>query len=94
MNGAIIPFPVDPLRESARLKALHFDRAELEELGADIGTPEEWLSTAILHLKAQVSEGVGALSGSVSVSIAAVSLVLMRLEELDHGGEPWTGSAA
>lgn len=90
----IIPFPINPERESARLQAIHFDNLELEDLAAEIGTPEEWLTTAILHLKTRTSEGLGAMSGSISVSTAAISLVLLRLDELEQGGEPWQGNVA
>jgi hypothetical protein len=90
----IIHFPFDPERQSARLQALHFDHLDLEDLGAELGSPEEWLATAILHLKAQICEGDPLLTGSIPVSIAAVCLVLQRLEELEQGGEPWRGNAA
>lgn len=90
----IIRFPVDPQRESARLQAIHFDHLDLDELGAELGSPDEWLGTAILHLKAQICEGDPSMTGGVSVSIAALSLVLQRLEEIEQGGEPWQGNKA
>ena len=90
----VIRFPLDPERESARLQAIHFDRLELENLAADLGSPEEWLTTAVLHLKSQVCEGPGAMGGSITVSTAAVCLVLQRLEELEQNGAPWKGNAA
>jgi len=85
-------FPLDPLRESARLQAVHFEHLDLEELSADLGSPEEWLATAILHLKTQVCEGDLRMTGAIPVSVAAVCLVLLRLEELDCGSEPWRGN--
>jgi hypothetical protein len=90
----IIAFPINRERESARLQAIHFDQLEIEDLAADLGTPEEWLTTAILHLKDRTCAAAGAMTGSVSVSAAAISLVLLRLEELEQGGEPWQGNAA
>ncbi len=90
----VIPFPLDPIRESARLQAIHFDRLDLEDLAAELGSPDEWLTTAVLHLKAQICEGDPGMTGSIPVSTAAICIVLQRLEELDEGGEPWRGNAA
>lgn len=90
----VIPFPINPELESARLQAIHFDHLDLEDLSAELGSPEEWLTTAILHLKAQICEGDPLMTGQVSVSIAAVSLVLQQLEVLEQGGEPWQGNQA
>jgi len=90
----VIPFPIDPGRESDRLQAIHSDHLDLDNLAATLGSPEEWLTTAILHLKSQVSEGNGIASGVMPMSTAAVSLVLYRLEELEQRGVPWQGHAA
>lgn len=90
----VVPFPIDPQLESARLQAIHFDHLDLEELSADLGSPREWLTTAILHLKAQICEGDPQMTGQVSVSIAAISIVLQRLEEFEQDGEPWQGNQA
>jgi len=85
---SVVPFPDRAEQESARLQAIHADRIDLDNLAADAGSPREWLATAVSHLKAQVS---GNVEGSATVSAAAVHLVLFRLEELEHDGEPWRG---
>ncbi|WP_159981886.1 MULTISPECIES: hypothetical protein [unclassified Novosphingobium] len=65
--------------------------ATLNELAADLGTPEDWLHSAMEHLKLAECEQRG---GLITVSSAAVGLLLYRIEQLEHGGEPWTGNAA
>ena len=90
----VVPFPIDPQLESARLQAIHFDHRDLEELSAELGSPDEWLTTAILHLQVQICDGDPLMTGQVSVSIAAISLVLQRLEELEQGAEPRQGNQA
>lgn len=77
-------------RQRQRVQALSLDHQALDKLAAETGTPEEWLTAAILHLKVHTSMQ----QETVEVSAAAVSLVLMRLEEIEHGGEPWRGNAA
>jgi hypothetical protein len=80
-------------RASARLFALHFQRAQLADLSADIGTPDEWLGAAINHLKGQAS-GPERAMGTARVSVAAIDLVMMKVEELLHGGPAWPGGRA
>ena len=75
---------------SDRFKTLR-DGATLNELAASMGTPEDWLHSAMEHLKLAQCEQRG---GMVTVSSAAVGLLLYRLEQLEHGGEPWKGNAA
>lgn len=75
----------------ARLARLREEGPPLDQLTSSLGTADEWLTSAIEHLKASHSEQVG---GFVRVSSAAVSLVLFRLEQLEQGGEPWGGNAA
>lgn len=94
---SVVPFPTGERqrlaeqREIGRLQAVHCDRRPLVELTADLGTPAEWLEASIAHLKAQTS---GLDSGAVDVSVAAVHLLLMHLEALEYGGEPWAGNEA
>ena len=78
-------------REARRLQAVHCNRALLDQLAAELGSPAEWLATAIVHLKVQTN---GINDGTVDVSAAAVHLVLMHLEVVEHGGAPWRGGAA
>jgi hypothetical protein len=95
---SVVPFPVDGRRgfdedrQSERLQAFFPGGLRLNELDAGLGTSEEWLTSAILHLKEGTS-GPEPICGMVAVSRAAVSLVLMRIEELEHGSEPWPGNA-
>lgn len=65
--------------------------ATLNELAASMGTPEDWLHSAMEHLKLAGCEQRG---GTITVSSAAVDLLLYRIEQLEHGGEPWKGNAA
>jgi hypothetical protein len=81
-------------RSSDRLAALHQELRPLAALSPEIGTPAEWLSTAISHLKVQSSAGVEAKMNAVTVSLAALHLVMMHLEAIEHGGEPWQGNAS
>lgn len=90
---SVISFPDAAGRESDRLTAIHIERRKLNDLAASAGTPAEWLAAAISHLKAQTS-GESRSGGSAVVSVAAIDLVLMRLEALEHGGQHWTGNAA
>lgn len=76
---------------SSRLQQLHYQGATLDELSSSIGTPEEWLASAMGHLKCAVSEQ---RTGIVRVASAAVDLLIWRIEELEHGGEPWKGNPA
>lgn len=87
MNN-IIPFPDMGERESDRIKAIHIDRISPSELSASMGTPEEWLASAISHCKVQFSEARN--SGTVEISSAALHLILMRIEQIDHDGQPIT----
>ncbi|MYL97924.1 hypothetical protein GR702_09085 [Novosphingobium sp. FGD1] len=65
--------------------------ATLNELAASMGTPEDWLHSAMEHLKLAGCEQRG---GQITVSSAAIDLLLYRIEQLEHGGEPWKGNAA
>ena len=65
--------------------------ATLNELAASMGTPEDWIHSAMEHLKLAGCEQRG---GTITVSSAAVGLLLYRIEQLEHGGEPWKGNVA
>lgn len=75
---------------SDRFKTLR-EGATLNDLAASLGTPEDWLHSAMEHLKLAECENPG---GMITVSSAAVGLLLYRIEQLEHGGEPWKGNAA
>ena len=77
---------------SDRMVAIHFAGQSVDELSTLFGTPAEWLGTAIGHLKAQMSNHERR-DGFVTVSFAALSLLMQRFEEIEHGGEPWKGNA-
>jgi len=76
---------------SDRFTTLHYQGATLNELAASLGTPEQWLDSAMSHLKCAECEQHG---GMITVSSAAVGLLLYRIEQLEHGGQPWRGNAA
>lgn len=75
---------------SERLKKMHFEGVTLNDLSASLGSPEEWLATAVIHLKIAECEQKGPM---ITVSQAAVALLLYRVEQLEYGGEPWKGNA-
>ena len=89
--GLLISERVLDQREAERLKRIDYAFLSTNGLDAALGTPAEWLVTALLHLKVKTS---GQPRGTVEVSAAAIHLLIMRLEELEHGGEPWRGGAA
>lgn len=74
-------------RESDRLQALHVDRLELDELSADLGSADEWLFSAMGHLKVAGCDDPSAKT--VTVSRAALSLLLWKVEELVYDGTAW-----
>lgn len=74
---------------SERFQKMHYDGATLNDLAASMGTPEEWLDAAMIHLKVATCEQK---TPKILVSEAAVGLLLYRIEQLEHGGEPWKGS--
>lgn len=76
---------------SDRLKKLHYEGATINDLAASLGTPEEWLEAAMIHLKLAACEQ---RTPKIVVSEAAVGLLLYRIEQLEHGGEPWQGNAS
>lgn len=78
----------DPYRESDRFKAVHVKHVALSAFAAELGTPDDWLITALGHLKVQL--GSGDNGGTVEVSSAALTLLIWKLEEVAFGGAPWT----
>jgi len=93
MSATIISFDNRATRESDRLKAIQSGRSALDDLAADLGSPEEWLATAINHLKAETSDR-RQRDGIAVVSVAALNLVLIHLEAVECRGRPWSGNAA
>ena len=71
-----------------RLVALHYEHQRLDDLAADLGTPEEWLAAAVEHLKLQTS-GARRNERTTVVTTSAIDLLLIRLEQLQHGARGW-----
>lgn len=86
MNN-IVDFPTPDGRAGSRLYTMHHNHPALFELSEDLGSPDDWLHTAMQHMSLQ-SPGTGWKGGTVEVSKAAVSLVIMKLEELLLEGPP------
>lgn len=74
-------------KESDRLQALHVDHLPLDELSLDLGTADEWLHSAMAHLKIAGCEDP--FAKTVTVSSAALSLLIWKIEELTVGGVAW-----
>ncbi|UAK25843.1 hypothetical protein [Sphingomonas nostoxanthinifaciens] len=75
-------------RESARLAALLEAEAALFSLSPAIGTPDEWLHAAMDAVRVR-AQGDGWTAGSALVPLAALSIIIAKLEELLFGGKPW-----
>lgn len=73
-------------RESERFEALHCQRLGLGQLSEALGTADEWLGAALLHVKC-VQHPIDA--GTVTISSAALSLLVWKLEEMLYSGTPW-----
>lgn len=89
----VIPF-ARPLRDDGpRHAAFASGEADPNRLAADLGDAEEWLETAIIHLK--VASCSPSPDGAV-VSQAALNLVLGHMERLEIrlGLIPPAGGAA
>lgn len=82
---------IDP-RESDRLKAIHIDHLPLGKLSPEMGSPAEWLGTAISHLKVQECEAMRRGEATVTVSEAALGLLMWDWEARAVGGKPWKGN--
>jgi hypothetical protein len=93
----VIPFGLDEQpgeRECDRFKAIHTDHLPQDQLASDMGTPEEWLGTAISHLKVQDCEARRQGATVATVSTAALGLLMCDWEARAVGGKPWGGNAA
>lgn len=77
----IVDFPTPDERAGSRLHLMHTNHPPLFDLPEDLGSPDDWLFTAMEHLGLQCT-GTGWVGGNINASKAAVSLVLMKLEEL------------
>jgi hypothetical protein len=97
MNGPdnIVPFrrPGFDGCDPGRFDALHHGDADVNRLAYDLGSPDEWLASAIEHLKTASSR---ATTSHVRVSSAALHLVLGHVERLEArlGMIPPVGGAA
>lgn len=56
-----------------------------EDEAAALGTPDEWLGSAVLYLKNETSREDYRMQGAAYLSLAAIDAVLIRLEELEQG---------
>jgi len=86
--GEVVRFSGWDGRDMARLKHLAEngdvaldDDAQLEADAAAMGSPDDWAWSAIMYLKGRL-EGPLVGTGSVTVSAAAVGLVLGYVERL------------
>lgn len=71
-------------RYDAMFNEIHTNAPDLDAFVASMGTPDEWLGAAMQHVKCTLPSGHSA--GTVTVSAAAVSLMMMKLEELMYDG--------
>lgn len=83
----VIDCPEFDQHSGSRLNMLHVKHPPLFDLPENLGSPDDWLHSAMQHLGLQ-SNGTGWNGGTVEVSKAAVSLVLMKLEQLLYDGPP------
>ena len=79
----ILHFPDGGERESARLQVIEAG-ADIADFMPEMGTADEWLGTAITHMK--ICLPCGNSAGTVTISAAALSLLVLKLEELIHDG--------
>lgn len=85
----VIDFPgreeaLDSQRFDAMFTEIHVNAPDLDAFAASLGTPDEWLVAALQHVKCVMP--CGHSSGTVTVSTAALSLMVMKLEELLYDG--------
>lgn len=73
-------------KESERFEALHCRNLGLSQLSETLGSADEWLGAALLHVKC-VQQPIDA--GTVTISSAALSLLVWKLEEALFNGTPW-----
>ncbi|WP_257540575.1 hypothetical protein [Sphingobium sp. CFD-1] len=97
MSDNVIPFEAaqrDRAEMAARrFKTLYVEARTLDQLPPELGAPEEWLTSAIVYLKTEMSKPE--YNGrTITVSGPAVELLIWHIEALENGGEPWGGNAA
>ncbi len=82
MTARVISFPAG----MARNRRASFDghTADLNALAGELGSFDEWLESAVSHLRAAAGDDHG---GAIMVSRAAVQLILDRLDCLGLGVE-------
>ena len=85
----VIDFPgreeaLDTQRFDMMFTEIHVNAPDLDAFVASLGTPDEWLGAAMQHVKVALPSGHSA--GTVTVSAAALSLMMMKLEELLYDG--------
>lgn len=71
-------------RYDTMLTVLHTTGPSINDLSPELGTADEWLFAAMGHMKCAMPPGPSV--GTVTVSAAALSLLMMKLEELHYGG--------
>lgn len=71
-------------RYVAMFNEIHTNAPDINAFVSSMGTPDEWLGAAMLHVKCMLPAGRSA--GTVTVSAAAVSLMMMKLEEVLYDG--------
>lgn len=84
----VITFPLDddgeriPTQaESDRFKAIHVDHLAVDEIPESLGDFEDWLDSALWHLRVQYENG----PGTIEVARSAISLILYKFEEMAVG---------
>lgn len=79
--SSVVDFPAFDENSGSRLNMLHIKHPPLFDLPENLGSPDDWVHSAMQHLGLQAT-GTGWTGGTAEVSKAAVSLVLMKLEQL------------
>lgn len=78
----------DQKRYDAMFHEIHVNAPGLDTLDASLGTADEWMAASMQHLKCVIPSGPA--EGRVTVSAAAVSLLIGKIEELMFGGPKLT----
>jgi hypothetical protein len=73
-------------QETEMFLHIHKRGTSILDLPADLGSPDDWLHMAMLHLK--VMDPTENSAGMVTVSNTAISILQIKIEELLHGGSP------
>jgi hypothetical protein len=81
----IVNLPTPDERAGSRLHLMRTISPALFDLPENMGTPNEWLHTAMQCISLE-DQGTGWDDGVAVVSKAAISLVIMKLEELLFNG--------